>query len=343
MEKIRKFITLFAICFVGLFTLNAHAQQAESVGGAIRFNAVIEDTKQFKNQGISFLEWDDQVILVETIGDQNKTLLHGHVTNKIKQLFFNGREIKVDENGGFEVKHEFRTDTKTFNLRVVGADTKSYFNQYRIKATNAANETIRKSLFRFSAGAGLTVLSYRQQAVTPFSEMAMTIKGSASYPLIKDQIDIGISGFYNVFGFASTSPRGYKMRYMGLNARVGYSVIKAPSAFRLNLNVGVYYNTSFSDIGFGNMMGPQLYPELSYIFSNGHSLHAYGKFSPALSSDYSISFSDNRELAAGLHYSFPITPVNRLTIGLDLSQLMLSVAPNWGATNTYSLSGGVSF
>jgi hypothetical protein len=349
MGKISSTIVNFALFLVGcsatsLLTIeSALAQQAESMNASARFNAIIEDTGQFINQGIPFLNWDQSDLQVEVVGDLMKTVLIGHVDHPVKQIFFNGKEIQANEQGDFELSHEFKMETRTFNMRIVDADTKSYFGQYRIRAADIKDEKAAKSLFRFNFGAGITSLSYRQQRIEPFSQLALTIKGGAVYPIWKNQLDAGFSGFYNVIGFGSSSPRGYKMRYMGLNGRLGYSVIKAPSKLKMNINVGIYYNTSYSDIGFGNMMGPQLYPEISYHFDNGHSLHAYGKLSPAFSNDYSISFNDNREIAAGVHYAFPLNAVNRLSIGIDISQLKLSVEPNWGVTNTYSLSGGISF
>lgn len=355
-SSIAKFALSFLVLTMGqalTFDL-AHAQQAESLGDADRYTAVIEDTGQFTNQGIDFLTWDESLLVVDVISpDKHKTRLRGRIQNKIKDVFLEGKPIKVDSKGEFEADFNFRYDTRTFTIRVVDRNNKSFFSQYRIRPSNEApkpkevtpeTETPpQKSLFRFNAGAGMTVLSYRQQRVEPFSQYAITIKGSVNHPIIKDHIDAGFSGFYNAVGFGSTSPQGFKMRYMGLNARVGYSVIKAPSPYRLNLNVGFYWNTSFSDIGFGNMMGPQVYPEFAYILNNGHSIHAYGKLSPAFSNTYSISFSENREIAAGVHYSFPITDSNRLSVGMDVSQLQLSVDDTWGITNTYSLSGGISF
>ena len=358
MGKSGSSIVKFALFFLGLTAAHtllpdlACAQQAESLGDANRYTAVVEDTQQFINQGIEFLKWDESLIVVDVVSpEKHKTRLHGRVIGKFKEVFFEGKPVKIVEDGEFEVDFNFRHDTRTFNVRLVDPSKKSFFSQYRIRPSNEAPtptevetpEPEKKSLFRFNAGAGMTMLSYRQQRVEPFSQYALTIKGSVNHPIIKDHIEAGFSGFYNAVGFGSTSPQGFKMRYMGLNARVGYSVIKAPSPYRLNLNVGFYWNTSFSDIGFGNMMGPQLYPEFSYILNNGHSIHAYGKLSPAFSNDYSISFNDNREIAAGVHYSFPITESNRLSVGLDLSQLKLSVDRNWGITNTYSLSAGISF
>jgi len=94
---------------------------------------------------------------------------------------------------------------------------------------------------------------------------------------------------------------------------------------------------------FSNMFGPQLSPELIYFFKNGNSLFWYGKFAYALASEHTTFFKDNREVATGMHYSFPITLKNRLSVGVDLAQLNLSVDKHWACTNTYTLSGAISF
>ena len=91
------------------------------------------------------------------------------------------------------------------------------------------------------------------------------------------------------------------------------------------------------------MYGPQISPDITYIFNNGHSLFTYVKYAYSLSGSKGISLKDNREVALGSHYSFPLSTKTRLSIGIDLSQLSLSLADAWASTNTYSLSAGLSF
>ena len=196
---------------------------------------------------------------------------------------------------------------------------------------------------RYSAGMGGTLLSFRQQNVVPFNQFAWTVKGGINYRLVPDHFDLSCSGFMNLLPIDSQSPAGFKIQYIGLNGRIGWTVLGSPSPFRITINAGLYYNTSISAVGFTNMIGTQLYPEFIYVFKNGHSLLLYGKISPALGRPLSVS--DNREVATGIHYSFPISPSNRMSVGMDISQLNLSVAnpSDWASTNTYSISSGISF
>lgn len=180
-----------------------------------------------------------------------------------------------------------------------------------------------------------------------FSQYAVTVKGGASYRLIPDKLDTSVSAFMNV---ASLSPKtndasitkDYEIRYLGVNVRVGYHLIRAPSPFRLIMNAGFYYNTSFGSIGFSNMYGPQIYPEFSYIFNNGHAALLYAKFSPALFNG-TVDFKSNKEAALGTYYVFPLNPKLRMAVGFDISKLDLSTGEQNASTTTYSLSTGVSF
>ena len=325
------------------------AQQAHSGDDTFRWQGKIEEVKLFENQGIPFLEWTSDSVLVESDSLQQFTHIQGRFKEKVLQATLNARPFVVNPDGTFDIHFAFTGKLKTFILTVIDMKNKVYRMQYKITGKDHQEVFVETKIiqrWRFSAGTGLTLISYRQQNVTPFSEKAVTVKGSVSYRLVPEKVDLGFSSFYNVVPFGSTSTKGFKMQYLGLNGRIGYNLIGAPSHFRVNINGGIYYNTSFSTIGFGNMMGPQLYPEFIYVFKNGNSLLLYGKFSPAFSISNSFSFSDNREAAAGLHYGFPISISgfsSRMSVGVDVSQLKLSVPPDWGCTNTYSLSTGFSF
>lgn len=330
-----------------LFTFSAQAQQANSVSEAYRWQAKIEEVKLFNAQGIPFLKWSKDTILVETTSFLHYTDIQGRFAEKITQATLNSKQMPVREDGTFDIHFGFPGETKTFIITAIDTKNKVYRMQYKIVPIDHQEvvlEKMKPHRWRFSAGAGITRLSFRQRNVVPFDQYAVTIKGSATYRLVPEKLDLGLSTFYNLVPFASTSPAGYKIQYFGFNGRVVWNLIGSPSRLRLNLSGGLYFNTSVSTVGFANMYGPQLYPEFIYVFDNGNSLLLYGKYSPALSQAQIISFKENREVAAGLHYSFPITFKNRMSIGVDLSQLSLSVpSGDWASTNTYSLSAGISF
>ena len=253
----------------------------------------------------------------------------------------------IQEDGSFNIHFGFPNESKVFTISATDAENKTYRMQYKINPIDHQEIILDKvppHRWRFSLGTGLTLISFRQKNLTPFDQWAVTLKGSANYRIVPEKLDLGFSSFYNAIPFASKSPVGYKIQYLGVNTRLVWTIIGAPSPFRLNLSGGLYYNTSLSTVGFTNMYGPQLYPEIIYVFNNGNSILFYGKYSPALSQSNSISFKDNRETALGMHYSFPISFTKRMSVGVDLSQLSLSVpSGDWASTNTYSLTAGISF
>lgn len=331
-----------------IYSFKAVAQQANSVNEAYRWQAKIEELATDNSaKGIPFLKMNQENVLIESTSYLHYTNIKGRFSKKVTQATLNSKPMPLKEDGSFDIHFGFTIDKKTFVITAIDDKNKIFRMQYRFVPINQKEAILEKTIsrrWRFSGGAGLTRLSFRQRNVDSFDQYAITIKASATYQLIAQKLDLGFSSFFNLVPIGSTSPVGYKIQYLGVNGRVTWNLIGAPSALRINLSGGLYYNTSLSEIGFANIYGPQLYPEFIYIFDNGNSLLLYGKYSPALSQAKITSLSENREVAAGIHYSFPITFTNRMSVGIDLSQMSLSEpAGDWAATNTYSLSGGISF
>lgn len=342
-----KTLILLSLMGFNLFSINSQAQQAAAVSDAYRWEARIEEAKtNDKDEGIPFLVWTKDTIRVETTTLLHYTTIQGRFKEKVTQATLNSKAIPTQEDGSFDIQFGFGRDRQTFNIVAIDSKNKLYRMQYKIVPVEKKEESMVSSSprrWRFSAGAGVTQLSNRLKNVEPFNQWAVTIKGGATYQLA-EKFSLGLSSFYNLVPFGTDSAQGYKLQYLGVNGRVGYNLIGAPSQLRLNLNGGFYYNTALgSNIGFRNMYGPQLYPELIYMLDNGNSILIYGKYSPALSLGQAISLHNNREVAMGVHYSFPITFSNRMSVGFDVSQLSLSIPTAWASTNTYSLSGGISF
>ncbi len=345
------FKNLVAITCLVLFLapLNSMAQQTATVAEPLIWNAKIEEDKSSPSNGIPFLTLDQNEIQVEGTSTIQFSQISGQFSEKVIQATFNSKDMPIKEDGKFEIHFGFPLESKSFTITVIDTRQKVFRAKYKIIPLNLDEKSLKPAVpvkrFRYSAGAGVTLLSFRQKNLVPFSQMAATIKASGTYRLVPDKYDLGLSAFYNLVPFASTSPAGYKIQYLGINGRIGTGLIKAPSPLRVNLNAGFYYNTSVSDVGFTNMYGPQLYPEMIYVFNNGNSILVYGKFSPALSNSLSISLSNNREVAMGSHFSFKLNDKHRLSVGIDISQLNLLVdkSTDWASTNTYSLSAGLAF
>jgi hypothetical protein len=329
-------------------------QAASSTEPDVVWNGKIEEEKSGPTSSIPFLKFDSDTIRVEGTGNLHYTRISGKFSETVRDATLNSKEILVNPNGTFEIPLGFPLDAKTFTITVIDTRQKVFRAKFKItpldlpdqdsgQRSDSETAVVIKRL-RYSAGAGLTLLSFRQRNVNSFSQMAATVKVSGSYRLVPDKYDLGVSAFFNLIPFSSSSPDGNNIQYLGINARVGRQIIKAPSKFRLNVNAGIYYNTSVSQrVGFTNMLGPQLYPEAIWMFDNGSSLLGYAKYSPALSNSFSISLSSNREVAMGFHYSFQLLKKHRVSVGFDLSQLSLKTDTDWASTNTYSLTAGYAF
>lgn len=339
---------MFKSLFIFVFLYSsAEAQQTAAVTEVSRWQAKIVEEVIPEGKSITFLKWNKDSILVESTSFLHYTDIQGRFDQKVTQATLNSKQIPLKDDGSFDVHFGFPGESKVFTITAIDANNRIYRSKYRIVPIDHQEVVLEKmtpNRWRFSAGAGVTTLSFRQRNVVPFSQQAVTVKGSAAFKITPEKLELGLSGFYNLVPFGTTSPVGYKIQYLGVNGRLSWNLLGAPSPIRINLSAGAYYNTSVSRIGFANMYGPQFYPEFVFVFNNGNSLIFYGKYSPALSQGNIVDFAKNREVASGAHYSFPITFRNRMSIGVDLSQLNLSVkSGDWASTNTYSLSAGISF
>jgi hypothetical protein len=334
---------LIALLLLSVAGISAQAQQTASITEHNRWKAKITEIKSVANapSGIPQLKWTPEEIWVEAQGPVQYARIKWKLEEPYKTVSINGKQLTPKADGSFDVNFGFTNNEKAFKVLVLDQTGKTFQGSYKILATgeNVGPRRIQ-SRYRFNAGLGLTSIKYTQTNVTDFSEFAVTIKGGVSYRLVPDKFDLSLSAFMNAFALSSTSV--YTIRYLGVNARVGYHLVKAPSPLRVVLNAGLYYNTSFGSIGFSNMYGPQLYPELSYIFPNGNAMLLYAKYSPALFQQ-KIDFSHNKEVATGLYYLFPLNTKYRMAVGFDISKLELSTDTDSAATTTYSLSAGLSF
>jgi hypothetical protein len=343
-----KNIFLISALLLSFHSPKAFAQQAASVMDSNVVKVKIEEVNLYKDQGIPFLAWLRDTFVVESVGGSNYVTVRGQFKEKVINATVNGRTLNRNESGYFAAKLDFTGEEKSFIITVTDANNKIFRMQYKMSQVADKKKIAVGPLpgvvrWRFSAGAGLTLISYRQQDISTYDQKVVTVKAGVVYRLLPGELDLGVNAFYNLVPLSSTSVDGYKIQYMGINVRAGYHILDSDSPLRVTLNGGMYFNNSYGNVGFANMYGPQISPEFVYIFNNGNSLFLYLKYAHSLSGSTGISLNDNREVATGLHYSFPISQSNRLSIGVDMSQLSLSLPDVWASTNTYSLSAGISF
>lgn len=344
------YILLAAMCFTQVSPL-ARAQQTVSITEHSRWKARITEIKTVPTapDSIPILHFTPQEVWIDGSGPVQYVRIKWTIDGAFQSVSINGKQLNPKPDGSFDVNFGFTNNEKAFKLTILDQTGKTYQGTYRIVAvvTDKGGKEPLASRYRFSVGMGYTSIKYTQTGVTDFSESALTLKGGISYRLVPDKFDLSLSTFMNALviksnGVNSLTGEEYTIRYLGVNARVGYHLLDAPSPFRIVLNGGLYYNTSIGSIGFSNMYGPQLYPEFSYILPNGNAFLLYVKFSPALFQQ-KIDFSKNKEIATGLYYVFPLNPKLRMSVGFDISKLDLATDTDAAATTTYSLSTGLSF
>jgi hypothetical protein len=338
--------------------LHAFAQQAATVIDSNATSVKIEPVESLTDLGIPFLTWSKGTYLMEKKKKENVVEITGAFSAKVLNASINGKTLVVNPKGEFKYVLKFTGDTKAFIVSAMDEAKKTWRMNYKIvpedsnkmvlKVGDFVDENAIIPKWRYSFGVGYTLISFRDFQDIILKQDTLTIKGGVVYRAIDSVLDFGLSGFYNVAALNSTSTGataipGEKLRYLGLNARATYHVIDAPSNIRFNVSGGFYWNSSIGRLGFSDMIGPQIYPDLTYVFANGNSLYFYTKYAASISNARGLSFKTNREVATGLHYSFPVSKLNRMTVGADVSQLSLDINDAWASTNTYSLSTGISF
>jgi hypothetical protein len=260
----------------------------------------------------------------------------------------------------------------SFRLRVPLVDVRSPLVFFSIGPTgDAARESIVVDFPGYAALAheppppikrhaflpslGFTYISYSEApevgSPAQINEIMATFKLSYQYNLAPPRWNAGITTFVNLIPL-STSSTGFldepSAQFFGLNFRVGYVVPQIPEPWRLSIMVGTYYVTMFgSDIGFVNLMGPQLFPVLRRTLSSGDTVTCYLKLSP-VGEGFAIEGLTNREMAFGGAWNHVLKNGRTFSAMLDFANLALYLPngdgiPTAVSSTSFSLSAGLSF
>lgn len=200
----------------------------------------------------------------------------------------------------------------------------------------------RSKRYVFSPGIGLSILGYRETGVPNVDQIGITGKASAVY-ILNSAWDVGLSGYLTLASIAGAGAAKETARFLGVNARAGYSLPFVKQPWKMAVLAGWFYTTMFVEVnqfGFSNMAGPQLFPTLRYTFPNGASGWLYGKYSP-VSEGVALSFT-NRELAFGGGYAFKPESGPSLSLTLDIAELGLRVDGKVITSNSVSVGVGMS-
>ncbi|MCM2278598.1 MAG: hypothetical protein NDJ89_11040 [Oligoflexia bacterium] len=193
-----------------------------------------------------------------------------------------------------------------------------------------------------SAGLQLTSNTYSESPSPGHQQLAWTGKFAVTAPLTADgRWEAQTSAYATLF--ALTQNRDLSVRYVGWNARLGYTLPWPPSPWKLSLVSGYYYTTMLvpsRELGFENLHGPQLYPAVRRQFASGDQLAFYMKYAPISPNFESFSLS-NRELALGGGYSFALPGGKTIGMTLDIASLELDY--HGTAVRSRSISIGASY
>lgn len=188
----------------------------------------------------------------------------------------------------------------------------------------------------FSPSLAYSSITTSQTGLTDYSTTALTAKLSLNYRLKPNVWDLGGSVFGTVWQLSKN--KNIKANYLGANLRVGYLFPTWDDRLFISLYGGWYFSSMLVEgkqFGFQNVNGPQIYPSARYSLDENQVISGYFKFSPIANQLQLLSLS-SREIAVGLTYSYLLENQQSVSVGLDVSDLLLISGNTTVGTKTYS-------
>lgn len=262
--------------------------------------------------------------------------LEGKYTSSDWTLIGNNQKITPNEDGSFVFKTQISKTSLEIEFTAIGPlgeiekeDLGLLYTDWQIQKETV--ETAPPKKLFVSGGLGITNISYKEDGYGTFKSIAMTGKFSTTYLLLPPRWDVGFSGFFTLLNL--TKSPNVSARFLGLNARAGYTVPSISDPWKFSIFGGLYYTTmltSPSSFGFTNMSGLQLFPVLRKKLKDNHAVSGYFKFSP-VSQGFGFKDLSNREIAFGLSYSMPLKTEGRsLNYTFDIANIAMKLS----GTNT---------
>lgn len=311
---------------------------------------------------ISGLEWKmgpTQIVREVSVGTF-MIEVGGYYLRPSWKLYLSNYEVPLKENGEFSLLvpvdlNYFRLE---FNARGPNGEIEKesykvslnrFFpmsNQRRKPRKWYERELQNASL---SMGLGTSFLSHEQASFEPFSQTNLNTRAEFIY-----LIDPGIwvfeaNGFVSLLSFGKAERAESAMKIAGGDIRLGYEVPFLERTWSFFIFGGVYGLTSFgsTSVGYDGIAGPELFPAIRHVFTDGSSLGVYFKYSPVMSG-LSLMDANNSYIAAGTSYY--LKPFSRgsfrgmpLGISVEASRLRLAVTRGDVVTTNYTVSLNVMF
>jgi len=299
---------------------------------------------------IETLEWDRESLSLEpetgTDPKDNRwqVTLRGVYPQKNWNLLQGSKRISIEEkNGLFEVKIPVKG--RTASVRISGVSPLGVVETEELRisvpqlekltappprpdvipSAGAFVQNAKSSERRFTTqtALGMTSINYTETTRPDYSAIALTARMGLTYVLAPPQWEIGLSGYSTLTWLSESAPDN--IRFIGINARLGYIIQPARARWRLGLVAGGYFTTtqvSDGTFGFQNMTGPQLYPNFRYTLTPKSRISAYFKYSP-VSAGLSLMKLGNNELAVGSTYTRDFGNGRNWGLTLDYARIRL--------------------
>jgi hypothetical protein len=281
-----------------------------------------------KVETITGLQWKSTEVDIQLRDvdsrDRVMAILKGNFQHPGWTLIISNRTIHADSSGDFQIAlptHDLKNNFTVYAISDFGKAEKSVV-QVSISPTDMALIT-SKSKWITSLGLGVTSQEYTQTGASTLNQKMTTAKFSFAHEISKNQRWFGtFSGRADLLPISDNQSSG--LRFVGLNARIDYSVPQVTDPWKLNLAFGYYYvtTTGNSFLGFTNVSGPQAFPSIRHYFRNENYINFYAKYSPVLSSGKPLPFS-NRDIEVGAEYGMPIKDRHAMSVSLDYTSLNL--------------------
>lgn len=282
------------------------------------------------------VEFPIKRVTLKKTGSTEVTFLEGEF-NKSDDwaLLYNKMKIKV-KNRKFKFPVELSGEATRITLVSIGPRGELYKEDIGITRKYLSVEARREVFKRnyFNVGIGYSYIRYLQNSsigtfvAEDFIRTGLTFKASYLYLLEPRKWDFGANLFYTLIPLSSTSSKGHKPQFLGVNVRLGYVVPSVRDPWRLSLLGGIYYTTMIvsDDYGFTGLAGPQLFPVLRRSFDSKKSAFLYAKFSPISEGIFGFLDLKSREVALGGGFGWKLKSGHTITATVDASLLRIRLS-----------------
>jgi hypothetical protein len=300
---------------------------APEAWSAIRPEAVVVRSAK-SIAALTFLKPRFPIIVRELDDGQMKLLvrLSGRFNGRRSKLLFNNEPVSVDD-GQFEIELTLRDATTSLEFSTVSVFGAVQFEEVVLQSDppNPVREILnglQAEVSSFNIGLSAASMNYEDSSGEKLSQISLGAKLSYSRFITPNRKHVIAANSYTAFNPISQSRTDTHLWLFGANLRYGYFLGTYKRA-KIWLYGGYFFTTTMSPgerIGFTNLLGPQLYPTVSFHLRKRDSIATYFKFAPL----YGLQDLASREIAFGVSYTRRSLLGLSNSFSLDYSQITLN-------------------